>query len=163
MSGTPALSPEQGLRYARQLLLPEVGRAGQERLLSARVLIRAGGGSTAARAAATYLAAAGVGTLCLAEEPAPGTFGWDEGDLRALNPDAKVVAALPGDADASFDAVIDLTRDLTRDPTRRLAADADADAGAPGPDGPAAALAGALAAVEALKRLLGVGSPAPAA
>lgn len=61
-----ALDATQRDRYARQLRLPEVGPAGQARLLNARVLCVGAGGLGSA--ASVYLAAAGIGTLGMVDD-----------------------------------------------------------------------------------------------
>ncbi len=53
------LTPREVQRYVRQLLLPEIGLPGQERLASARVLLA--GEGLAVEVARDYLARAGVG------------------------------------------------------------------------------------------------------
>jgi adenylyltransferase/sulfurtransferase len=55
------LSSEQRQRYSRHLLVPEVGEAGQAKLLDSKVLLIGAGGLGCP--AGLYLAAAGVGTL----------------------------------------------------------------------------------------------------
>lgn len=69
-------------RYERQVLLPEWGAAGQERVLAAAVIIS--GTGAAAEAAMLYLAAAGVGRL-------DGEAFLDE--ARARNPHVTASAA----------------------------------------------------------------------
>lgn len=68
------LSDEQFHRYARHLILDEVGEDGQEKLLASRVLVVGAGGLGAPLL--MYLAAAGVGTLGIVDD--------DEVDLTNL-------------------------------------------------------------------------------
>ena len=68
------LNDEQFHRYARHLILDEVGEEGQEKLLESRVLVVGAGGLGAPLL--MYLAAAGVGTLGIVDD--------DEVDLTNL-------------------------------------------------------------------------------
>lgn len=69
-----ALSDEQIERYSRHIILNEIGVKGQKKLLNAKVLIIGAGGLGAP--VAMYLAAAGVGTIGIADA--------DEVDLSNL-------------------------------------------------------------------------------
>lgn len=126
------LSDAQLLRYSRQIMLPDVDVAGQEKLQNARVLIIGLGGLGSP--AALYLAAAGVGSLVLADHDQvdvsnlqrqivhdTGTIGEDkvrsaEQTLHRLNPDVEItsiaarlsVAELRTQA-AACDVVLDAT------------------------------------------------------
>jgi hypothetical protein len=96
----PDLSPAETLRYARHLVLDEVGEAGQRRLKAARVLIVGAGGLGSP--ASLYLAAAGVGTLGLV----------DFDDVDASNLQRQV---LYGESDLGrpkLDAALERLRDL---------------------------------------------------
>ena len=61
-----SLTEEEITRYARHILLEEVGGTGQSRLRAARVLIAGAGGLGSPLA--LYLAAAGIGTLGIADD-----------------------------------------------------------------------------------------------
>ena len=60
------LTSEEKQRYARQTLLPQIGESGQEKLKNASILIIGSGGLGSP--AATYLAAAGVGTIAMIDD-----------------------------------------------------------------------------------------------
>lgn len=59
------LTPEQSARYARHLVLKDIGGVGQQKISAARVLVVGAGGLGSPVIA--YLAAAGVGTLGVAD------------------------------------------------------------------------------------------------
>lgn len=123
-------------RFARQIVLPDVGEAGQRRLLKARVEVHGAGDALAS--AAALLAAAGVGGLWLVSEGPPGP-GPGGADLLAFLAARAVGEVRPGAAPAAAHA-------------RRVSLPAA------GPGGPLAELlAGAHAAQRVLLALLGLG------
>jgi len=103
-----ALTKDQIARYSRQLILPEVGVQGQERLLKSSILIIGAGGLGSP--AALYLAAGGVGRIGIIDREtvavsnlhrqilhATADVGRPKGEsgrerLHALNPGINVVA-----------------------------------------------------------------------
>jgi molybdopterin/thiamine biosynthesis adenylyltransferase/rhodanese-related sulfurtransferase len=87
-------------RYSRHLKLPEVGLAGQQALEAARVLLVGAGGLGSP--AAFYLAAAGVGTLRLADDDLV-----DRSNLQRqiLHTDARIGSAKVASAAATLSAL----------------------------------------------------------
>ncbi|MGH2598275.1 MAG: ubiquitin-like small modifier protein 1, partial [Dehalococcoidia bacterium] len=59
--GPRVLTPDQVTRYSRHIIMPQVGPAGQRKLMNAKVLIIGAGGLGSP--VALYLALAGVGTI----------------------------------------------------------------------------------------------------
>ncbi len=137
-------SSEQQQRYARHLMLPEVGEVGQAKLLQSKVLLLGAGGLGAP--AALYLAAAGVGTMGLVDDDIVDAsnlqrqvihntkrIGTPKVDSAAqaiseLNPDVKVVKHALRlssenvlDVIGGYDLIIDGTDNF---PTRYLLNDA---------------------------------------
>src|SRR5450756_2390329 len=108
MATAKGLTPEQVARYARHLILPEVGGAGQRKLLASSVLLLGAGGLGSP--ASMYLAAAGVGKIGIVDfdvidasnlqrqlHHGPDDIRRPKVDsaadtLRSLNPDVEVVA-----------------------------------------------------------------------
>ncbi|MGK3983468.1 molybdopterin-synthase adenylyltransferase MoeB [Sorangium sp. So ce291] len=140
----PNLTDAQRDRYSRHLLLPEVGEAGQAKLLASRVLLLGAGGLGSP--AALYLAAAGVGTLGLVDADvvdnsnlqrqilhATSRVGMPKVDsaevaIRDLNPDVKVVKFQErldsGNVDRIFDQFDIVIDGCDNFPTRYLVNDA---------------------------------------
>jgi molybdopterin/thiamine biosynthesis adenylyltransferase len=164
------LREDQIRRYARHILLREVGGTGQERLLASSALVS---GELGLESAAVYLAAAGVGRLHLPSAP-PAL----RERLAAINPDCDtagpgapdvVIALGAGEAaalasDAAIASGAPLIRAALREegleiqwlqPGRDGCARCRPAPAAEPPDPPLEALVGALAATEALLLLLG--------
>lgn len=143
------LSDAELERYARHIVLPEVGGAGQQKLKQARVLVIGAGGLGAP--VLTYLAAAGIGTLGIVDDDIVslsnlqrqiihGTASVGEAkvasaaaSIEAINPHCRVEThALrlgPDNADAilgGYDIVVDGSDNFD---TRYLLADACARLG----------------------------------
>jgi len=104
-----SLTEAQIERYARQILLPEIGGRGQTRLLAAHVALA--GAGEAATAAAVLLGRAGVGRLDLLGQ---------EGPLPELGPDCRVRRLGLDDAigvEPEVDVLVDLVGDAGRTAT----------------------------------------------
>lgn len=131
-------------RYSRHLMMPEVGEAGQEKLMKARVLLIGAGGLGSP--AAYYLTAAGVGTIGLVDHDVVDRSNLQrqilhtdarvgmpkvasaQATLKALNPSVKVVGHQEHLSSenverifADYDIVVDGTDNF---PTRYLINDA---------------------------------------
>ena len=151
MEHPPQLTDAQRDRYSRHILLPEVGEAGQAKLLASKVLLLGAGGLGSP--AALYLAAAGVGTLGIVDLDTVDASNLQRQILHAtsrvgtpkvesaakaiadLNPDVKVVghrerltSANVERLFAGYDVVVDGTDNF---PTRYLVNDASVFLGIP--------------------------------
>lgn len=147
----PELTPAERTRFARHLLLPDLGVDGQRRLRAARVLVVGAGGLGSP--ALLYLAAAGVGTIGVVDDDVVEStnlqrqvvHGVSDVGRPKVDSAADAVAAISPDTrvvrhQARLDAVTAMTvladYDLVLDgadnfPTRYLVGDACARLGIP--------------------------------
>ncbi len=112
------LTDAEILRYSRQIILPQVGGAGQERIRKGRVLVVGAGGLGSP--ALLYLAAAGVGTVGVC----------DHDVVDSTNLQRQVIHATPDLGRAKVDSAADAVRHLNpgvavvRHPVRLTASNA---------------------------------------
>jgi molybdopterin/thiamine biosynthesis adenylyltransferase/rhodanese-related sulfurtransferase len=97
-------SPALAERYSRHLLLPEVGKAGQEKLLRSRVLVVGAGGLGSP--ALLYLAAAGVGHIGVIDDDVV-----DESNLQRQIIHGTSDVGLPK-VDSAMQAIAELNPDV---------------------------------------------------
>jgi molybdopterin/thiamine biosynthesis adenylyltransferase len=140
-----SLSEEDALRYKRQMIMPEIGEDGQQRIIKATVMIAGVGGLGGL--SASYMAAAGVGRIILVDNDRVAVHNlnrqilyttadigkWKTNcahdRLKALNPSCRIEAfnrAIRPDTIAdvaqSCDLIIDGTDNLkARDVLNRMA------------------------------------------
>lgn len=82
---------EQVRRYARHIMLPDVGDAGQRTLMAASAALEVREDEPAVMIAGSYLAAGGVGTLVVA-----GATDAQRDELAAHGPDTQVASNADG-------------------------------------------------------------------
>src|SRR3979411_257968 len=151
MASPNGFTPEQVARYARHIIMPEVGGKGQRKLMNSSVLLLGAGGLGSP--AGLYLAAAGIGKIGIVDfddvdasnlqrqilhgvEDIGGPKGEAAADrMRSMNPDVEVVGIRKHldssnvlDVFKDYDVIVDGTDNF---PTRYLANDASFFLGKP--------------------------------
>jgi len=120
------LTDEQVERYARHILLPEIGGAGQAKIRSAKVLVVGAGGL--GTPVLQYLAAAGVGTLGIVDDDVVDLSNLQRQVIHATARlgQAKVTSAKAAIAGINPDvAVVEHNERLTAENARELIAGYD--------------------------------------
>lgn len=107
-----AFAPEELDRYARHIVLHEIGGAGQQRLKAARVLVIGAGGLGSP--AIQYLAAAGVGTIGVADDDAVSLSNLQRQVLHATADVGRPKVESAADAVARINPHVDLVGHATR-------------------------------------------------
>jgi len=126
MSQKTILTDEQVERYARHILLPEIGGAGQAKIRAAKVLVVGAGGLGAP--VIQYLAAAGVGTIGIIDDDVVDLSNLQRQVIHATSRIgmAKVESAKAAVADINPDVTIETHQErLTAGNARALIAGYD--------------------------------------
>jgi sulfur-carrier protein adenylyltransferase/sulfurtransferase len=108
----PPLTREQTARYARHLLIPDVGELGQRRLAASRVAVLGAGGLGSP--ALLYLAAAGVGTIAVIDPDVVDTSNLQRQVVHGVDDVGRLKVDSAAEAMARVNPLVDVVRHPVR-------------------------------------------------